>query len=176
MRTTYVTGASGSGKTTLHERLIDTPAPDDGSFIAAELDDIGGPLPATADVPWLQWRATEFLHAAIERHEAGEQGHLVVTGIVWPFSLITSNVWARAMAAGVEVRFLHLDRPWADVAATLSERYADWDDAEDAAEQVDNNRRLQRLLRTQVGMVKGGLVVEGGNLDVAAELINGPAW
>lgn len=169
MRITYVTGASGSGKTTLHETLIGLPAPDNGSFIASELDDTGGPLPPTADTPWLQWRATEFLHEATQRQEDGAQGHLVVTGIVWPFALIQSAQWKPAMASGLEVRFLFLDRPWSEIAATLSARYADWDNAEDAAEQLDNNRRLQRLLGVQTRALRYGNCAP--SVDAARHLV-----
>jgi len=164
MRITYVTGASGSGKTTLHDQLIEG-----GQAFVAELDDVADGPPPAADVSWLQWRAAEFLHHVTNLASDGLAEHHVVTGIVWPFALIQSNMWRPALDAGVEVRFVLIDRPWEDIVATLSERYADWPDADEAAEQLDNNRRLQRALRTQVEAVRGGLVVPQGDLFEVAE-------
>lgn len=172
MRITYVTGASGSGKTTLHEQLIEG-----GQAFVMELDDVPNGPPPAADVSWLQWRAAEHLHEATNLANGNAYEHHVVTGIVWPFALIQSNMWRPALDAGVEVRFVLLDRPWAAIARTLADRYENWDDAEEAAEQLDNNRRLQRALRTQVQAIHGGLVALDGDLFQASELVRpGATW
>lgn len=174
MKITFVTGATGSGKTALHNMLADDPA-----LLAAstdpvqitELDDCEGGIPPAADVHWLQWRAAEVLMAAAD--DANLDGHRIVTGIVWPFSLIQDNAWAAAEEAGVEIRVVLLDRPWADTAAHLEERLADWEDEDDRAEQIDNNRRLARTLRKQVSGLRCGHVVSSGDLHEAVAAVLG---
>jgi predicted ATPase len=171
MRLTYVIGCSGAGKSTLHDRLNE-----EGQPGVEELDAHPSGMPSAGHVPWLEWRAAEVLAEVTElaRQTAGpdtqsvEYQHRVVVGIVWPFRLIMSNAWRPAQEAGVQVRFVFIDRPWDDVAATLSARYeADGRDPEEAAEELENNRRLQRTLRTQVEAIEGGVVVADGDLGEA---------
>lgn len=171
MLITYVTGASGSGKTTFHDRLTAR------GVLAhvTELDD-HDPRPHAAHVEWLNWRAAEHLREATEMAMTEEDirsrspGHRVVTGIVWPFSLVQSTAWRSAMEAGVEVGFVLLDRPWADIAATLTERLSGWP-KEDRDEQIENNRRLQRLLRLQCTELTTGMVVRDGDLGLAESIV-----
>jgi hypothetical protein len=172
MRITFVTGCSASGKTALHDLITS----DDWAGRVAqsrvpvtvkELDDVDGGVPDAADVHWLQWRAAEELLSAAKA--ADLDGHRIITGIVWPFALIQDNAWRAAQDAGIEVRFLLLDRPWDDVAASLAERLADWDPV-DRAEQIENNRKLARSLRTQTTALLTGLVVDEADLPLAADI------
>lgn len=165
MRLTFVTGCSGSGKTLLHDALTKAEQP-----YVFELDDVAGGLPPVADSDWLRWRATEVLHEATVRAEEGADQHFVVTGIVWPFTLVDSRHMDAVLDTDLEVRFVLLDRPWASIQATLEERLADWP-VEDRVEQIDNNRRLQRSLRRQIGALDAGLIIFEGMLDVAAEAV-----
>jgi len=175
MRLTYVIGCSGAGKSTLHDQLNEG-----GQAGVEELDAHPSGMPSAGHVPWLEWRAAEVLAEVTELAQqtadpdtqSAEYQHRVVTGIVWPFRLIMSNAWRAAQEAGVQVRFVFLDRPWQDVASSLAERYeADGRDLDDAAEELDGNRRLQRTLRTQVEAVEGGVVVPDGDLRVAASYV-----
>lgn len=169
MRITYVTGCSCSGKTLLHDSLVKAGQPN-----VFELDD--PEVPPAADVEWLLWKAREALHAAVVAAEADKVEHHVVTGIVWPFWLISSNGWIEAKEADLDVRFVLLDRPWVSIKVALADRLADWDPAE-RDEQIENNRRLQRALRYEVGELRGGLVVPDGHLDDAAGAVSpGAIW
>jgi hypothetical protein len=176
MRITYVVGASGAGKTTFHNRLADA-APQ--GVATVELDD-HTPGPAAGHAEWLAWRAAELLQLAADLDAGDKEAadvelapgkglgsdveHIVVTGITVPFDLVGTYAWMNAAAAGVPVSFVMIDRPWADVAASLEERLADWDE-DDRSEQIENNRRLHRRLRTQVEALADGHVVENGDLD-----------
>jgi len=180
MRLTYVIGCSGAGKSTIHDQLNEGGQPG-----VEELDAHPSGMPSAAHVQWLEWRAAEVLAEVTELAQqtadpdtqSAENQHRVVTGIVWPFRLIMSNAWRPAQEAGVEVRFVLLDRPWDDVAATLSARYLadDWP-PDEAAEELENNRRLQRTLRTQVEAVEGGVVVGGDLKEAASYLWSEATW
>jgi predicted ATPase len=175
MRLTYVIGCSGAGKSTLHDQLNEGGQPG-----VEELDAHPSGMPSAGHVQWLEWRAAEVLAEVTELArqtsdpdtQSAECQHRVVVGIVWPFRLIMSNAWRPAREAGVQVRFVFLDRPWQDVAGSLSARYeADGRDPDDAAEELDSNRRLQETLRTQVEAVEGGVVVAAGDLQEAANYV-----
>jgi hypothetical protein len=175
MRITFVTGASGAGKTTLHDLLMADPEPDKATMVY-ELDSYD--MPQAGHVDWLRWRAAEALQGAIEAAQANhpdELRHIIVSGIVGPFSLIGQPVWREAMEWGITVRFVCLDRPWHDTAAALYERLADWE-PDDRSEQIENNRRLARQLRTEVAAVRGGALVTDGELATAASLVLDTSW
>jgi hypothetical protein len=153
-RVTYVTGCSGAGKTTLYDKLVERAIPD-----VHELDGYK-PGPGAGHADWLRWRAAEHLRDVIGLAKDGaDKQHRVVTGIVWPFSLIGEEyVWRDAIEADIAVRFVLLDRPWVDIEASLLERLTEWKpDIRD--EQIENNRRLQRVLRNQVLALRGGYTI-----------------
>lgn len=169
MDVTFITGPSGSGKTTLADRLVA-----DGVPNVQELDAHPDGLPTAAHGQWLQWRAEELLGAAVR--ELAEHHSTVITGIVMPFDLIDTPTFTTAVDTGVRVRFLLLDRPWDDVAATMQARLMGegWD-PEDINEQLVINRRQQRRFIRQFDALYGArnpyvVRVIGGDLDHAADL------
>ena len=167
MRLTYVTGPTCSGKTTLHERLVELRHPE-----AVELDNYALGLPAAAHVEWLRWRALEHLAAATSAAEGGATvgRHQVVTGIVWPFAVLGDPAMDAALDAGVDVRFVLLDRPWDDVReSTIRRLEAEGMAEDDITEQLVINNLQRRQLRRQI-MATGQFSTIAVNLDQAAGL------
>lgn len=185
MRLTFVTGPSCSGKTTLHDRLVAA-----GQDHVREIDK-ADPFPSAGHVEWLRWRALEYVTAATRRaaDEQRRDEHHVVTGIVWPFEVLDSDACADAFDEGVEVRFVLLDRHFADVEEdTIARLCAEGWYADDIQEQVVINRIQGRRLRRQFAAIAQGafsvevkpgavlagglgIVIPDGDLDTAAALV-----
>lgn len=152
-RVTFVTGTSCAGKSTLGatlEQAIDLP-----DLVVVDVDAHAPCRPQTAWLDWLRWRSAELLHSATE-HEGADW--LIVTGIVWPLSLIQSPAWKPAMRAGVEVEFVLLHPPWKLVNQRLKERVTDGPKTELKALRR-YNRELRGNLRSQVEAVRLGHVL-----------------
>jgi hypothetical protein len=160
---TFVTGTSCAGKTHLKAEL------DERGYYeldAIDLDADAPCRPQTAWLDWLRWRAAELLRSATE-HEGRDW--LVVTGIVWPLSLVDSPAWAPARRAGVEVEFFLLHPPWKLVHARLADRAPG--SRRELAELRRYNRRLRNQLLEQTLAVRGGEVVRAADLEDQLELL-----
>lgn len=164
VRVTFVTGTSCAGKTHLKAAL------DERGYLeidgVLDVDLSATCRPSTAWLDWLHWRAAEHLHEATE----AANDWLVVTGIVWPLSLVGSPAWAPARRAGVEVEFFLLHPPWKLVHERLGERLAGASRRE-LAELRRYNRRLRDTLLEQALAVRGGLVVRDVDLDDQLDLL-----
>lgn len=166
-RVVFVTGASCAGKTHVGRELYDLygdpAAMDDEALAWCDLDEDATERPATNWLSWLQWRAGEAMLAATSPVT-------IITGIVWPFSLIESPAWRQAQGELESVEFVLLDPPWRTVLRPrLLERLA----AKPKREQRETlayNRDLRVTLRRQVQALKGGHV-----LDYADERLILPA-
>lgn len=158
MRVTYVTGTSCAGKSTLGATLELLDGPD---VVVVDVDAHAPCRPQTAWLDWLRWRAAELLHSATAHAHEGSDW-LVVTGIVWPLSLIQSPAWRPAHRAGVDVEFVLLHPPWKLVHQRLAERTVE---RRELAELRRYNRDLRDSLYSQVTAVRQGWVLPETDVD-----------
>lgn len=157
MRVTFVTGTSCAGKTHLKQELDERGYLEIDGVVDVDLQ--ARCRPSTAWLDWLHWRAAELLHEATE----AANDWLVVTGIVWPLSLVDSPAWAPARRAGLDVEFVLLHPPWRLVHERLADRAPG--SRRELAELRRYNKRLRSQLLEQTLAVRGGVVARSADLE-----------
>lgn len=138
----FLTGTSCVGKTTVANYINKHVE----SAIALDVDEHG--TPDTQHVEWLKWRSAQLLHDATE-YVKEDSVDVVISGVTWPFEVITSTAWEPAQEAFESIWFTQLVIDDKLLKERLYERLASRPKADRKAS-YKNNLRLKDYLIKQV--------------------------